>query len=81
MFTKSVFLENFRQSLLSEVEEKIHSASRQFKTGVSDCKHGIYDEFYRNCSSDDGAAYDAGWSYQNQMQQNSKVTFIKCHVL
>ena len=51
-----------------------------FAKGVADCKHGIYDKWFRYNHPNDGYAYNLGWCCQNYITQNDAVLFIE-HVL
>ena len=48
-----------------------------YAKGVEDCKHGVYDKWYRYNHPFDGYAYDLGWRSQNSITQNDVVTFIE----
>lgn len=45
--------------------------------GMEDCKLGIYDKWFRYNRTDDGAAYDNGWTAQNATTQNEEVKFLE----
>lgn len=51
-----------------------------FAKGCEDCKHGIYDKWFRYNRPSDGYAYNLGWCSQNSIIQNDAVIFIE-HVL
>lgn len=47
-----------------------------YAKGAEDCKHGIYDKWYRYNHSHDGYAYNLGWCVQNSIFQNATIHFI-----
>lgn len=50
---------------------------KDYCKGVEDCKHGIYDKWYRYNHPFDGLAYNDGWTNQNSITKNDVVRFIE----
>ena len=79
METKNFGLERLAElteQVMKEAAERCEQMNRDYDAGKRDCQFGIYDKWYRYHHKDDGAAYDAGWVYQNQITKNEKVTFL-----
>lgn len=60
-----------------ECENRIEMAKKNYEAGKRDCKHGIYDKWYRYHTEYDGRAYDLGWVEQNAETQNETVKFLE----
>lgn len=56
----------------------MESYYNDYYKGVEDCKHGIYDKWFRYNHPFDGSAYNDGWCAQNAITQNDSVRFIEC---
>ena len=55
----------------------MESYYNDFAKGAEDCKHGVYDKWYRYNHPLDGYAYNLGWCVQNSITQNDSVLFIE----
>ena len=69
-------LNDYTNEIMATAKAKADMASQDYNKAVADCKHGIYDKWYRYHRADDGYAYDLGWMNQNQETQNDVVKFI-----
>ena len=73
-------LEDIISDIKDDAEQRIISrianAKHDFAQGVTDCKMGIYDKWYRYHRKDKAYAYNCGWCYQNQTTQCKHVTFL-----
>lgn len=49
---------------------------RHYEAGKRDCQVGVYDKWYRYNTANGGAAYDLGWTEQNETTRNDVVRFI-----
>lgn len=58
----------------AEMQKKV--AQHDYNIAQEDCKHGVYDKWYRYNRKDDGFAYDLGWMHANETFKNDKVNFI-----
>lgn len=67
-------IKEYIKSKTQEIEESIMS---HYTAGVNDCKLGIYDKWFRYNASDEGEAYDMGWTEQNKITQNEEVYFVE----
>lgn len=61
----------------AEMKKKV--AQQDYNKGQEHCKHGNYDTWYRCHRSDDGLAYDLGWTHANETVKNDKVNYIDCN--
>lgn len=50
-----------RKQLEARIEGMRSRFEADVKAGADDAKGKVYDKWYRNHRSDNGAAYDAGW--------------------
>ncbi len=69
-------LEQYIEQLNKQHQERIEIVKNDYEKGRIDCRAGIYDKFYRYNRTDDGQAYDLGWTNENKFIQNETVKFL-----
>ena len=69
-------IEDYIKKIHEEAKSKEVAAKRDYEAGKRDCKAGTYDKWYRYNTSNDGLAYDLGWTEQNKETKNETVRFL-----
>ncbi len=66
-----------RKRLDAEIEGMRARFEADVKAGMMDAQGHIYDKWYRNHRSDNGAAYDAGWWDEYAKSQSNGFQIIE----
>ena len=75
--TPSDELQYLENTIMEQAQQRILTARHDYNAGMNDCKHSVYDKWFRYHRKDDGRAYDLGWMAQNKTTKVETVQFIQ----
>lgn len=69
-------IEDLKNQIMESAKAQMSIAEHDYQKGIEDCLMGVYDKWFRYHRKDDGASYDKGWVFQNQVTQCDTVSFL-----